>query len=587
MTSLSEHTALTLTSKAPRHTQHNMPLHSEDLVQSKLNEWNDARLGHPLRRGALQIHSGLLLLLLLLPNFITVFYSSSFETLGGAASFLVFCFVSTAAPALVTRTLRQYFIIVSPLVLLAPAFAFYTIAFRSVPSDGVILAVVKTNLSEALSMLGAFGWLSALPVAALVIYLYLAIHSPHLDRHVDSRSRKILLAVFFYYVLAAVTHFQVLRTYFDARPIVDESMLRESFPFGLLLTAGEAIAKDSPRRNKDFLFSAYKKDALAEKEIYVLVIGESSRFGNWNVNGYPRPTSPNMSRLHAEGNLISFADVAAASNSTQMSVPVILTRGTPGDFKLASREASLAQAFREAGFRTGWISNQDDVYPPDADFSSIRAEWNHRRHDESMLPQVDAAIKQNGSKIFLIVHTLGSHIDYDDRYAPRFKMFKPTLYDLGKPISPDVRDAVINSYDNSIVATDDLINRVIARVDSEGCVCAVFYVSDHGENLFDDARNLFMHSGPAPTRYETHVPAFIWTSALYKSHYSAKVDSLEKNRSSKLSHTNVFHTVLDMANIGLDGEQPSMSFASHQFSEPTYRLILNPHWKTERYEDLK
>lgn len=563
------------------------PRRSGDFSQSKFRDSDDSRLAHFRRRLGLQFHSGLLLLLLLLPNVVTVFFSDNFETWSSAAWFLVFCLVSTAAPALIVKTLRQYFIFASPLMLLAPAFIYYTISFRSVPNDGVVLAALKTSASEALSVLGAFGWLSTLPLVALALYLYIAIRSPHLDRHVDPRMRRILIAAFFYYVLAAVTHFQVLKTHFDARPIVDESTLRDSFPLGLLLTAGQAIAMDTPRSNKDFRFNAYKKDALLEKEIFILVIGESSRYGNWNVNGYSRATSPNMSRLHERGDLISFANVAAASNATQMSVPVILTRATPPNFKLASQEASMAQAFREAGFRTGWISNQDDVYPPDADFSSVRAEWNRLRHDESMLPQVDASIKQSGSKIFLVVHTQGSHVDYDDRYAPRFKIFRPTLSDLGKPISPDVRDALINSYDNSILATDDLLNRIISRVDSERCVCAVIYVSDHGENLFDDARNLFMHSVPAPTKHEIHVPAFIWTSALYRSRYSEKVDALRSNRSSKISHTHVFHTVLDMANIALDGEQPSMSFASRRFSEPAFREVLNPYWKTERYEDLK
>lgn len=539
------------------------------------------------RQRPLWLDAGLLIIILFAPNILTAFVSSSYGTPSRIAFFLIFAWLSAGVPVLFTRKLRHFFILYIPVALLGPIYAYYIYFFQSVPSEGVINASIHTTPGEILNFLHIFGWQIAIPLASLAAYTYITLSSPHLHWEIPSNIRKVSLMVFCYYLFAAVIHFFYLGMVFDTRPIVDESMVRESFPLGLLITLQKVLLKDDAQPNRNFKFFAHKKNPLPEKEIYLLVIGESARYQNWSVNGYPRQTSPRLAQLAGRGELISLIDMSTSSNGTGMAVPLLVTRASAVNVELLKHEGSVASAFKEAGFKTGWISNQDNVYPPDTDFSDFKGSWNFDRYDESMLPIIAEALKQSGQKIFLVVHTMGSHVDYDRRYPKRFKVFQPTLSDLDLPVAPGLRDAIVNSYDNSILATDDFIARIIAMLEEQHCVCSAFYVSDHGENLFDDERKMFMHTGASPSKVETHIPAFIWSSQAYKSHYPAKYQALIRHKANKMSHDNVFHTLLDMANIGLRDEDLTMSIASDTFKEPLSRFVLVQGSEVKTYERLK
>lgn len=539
------------------------------------------------REYAFLSHAGLLFLLVIFPNFAVAWSLSTYSDPYNLFFFFLFAVITTAAPLLLVGTVRHFFLFHSPFALFAPLYAGYVYLFRSGPSEGVIAAAIGTNFREVLDLVNVYGWFSSIPLLALCCYVYISLNSRHLDKKISSRVKKNYLLCLCCYVLVNVTHLFYLGVHFDIRPIVSETMLRDSYPVGVALTLKEAATREQSAPDRNFRFGAFKKEAAAGKEIHVLIIGESSRYQNWSVNGYSRETSPNLSRLNEQGDLISFADMAASSNSTIMTVPIIVTRATPANFEPARTEGSIAVAFREAGFKTGWISNQDNMYPPDADFSDFRHDWNYRRHDENMLPLVEQAIRQNGEKIFLVIHTMGNHVDYDQRYPKRFKRYTPTLADLDQPVSENNRAALVNSYDNSILATDDFIARVISLVDAHGAISTVFFISDHGENLFDDERALFMHAGANPSRHEIHIPAFVWASAQYRTRHPEKYQSLVNHRAKKTSQIHIFHTLLDLANIGLPDEVESMSIASKNFASPVSRLVLNQHWRTEVYEELK
>lgn len=52
---------------------------------------------------------------------------------------------------------------------------------------------------------------------------------------------------------------------------------------------------------------------------------------------------------------------------------------------------------------------------------------------------------------------------------------------------------MMNTYDNSILYTDFILHTLIQMLDStEQCACLI-YMPDHGENLCDDDRKLWVH----------------------------------------------------------------------------------------------
>src|SRR5262249_2635564 len=112
-----------------------------------------------------------------------------------------------------------------------------------------------------------------------------------------------------------------------ALPITLERV-RAASPFGLPLRYAqyrEASTRIERARARlaNFTFGLPHPVASPGRQIFVLVIGESSRFDRWGVNGYSHPTSP---RLAAEPHLVTLSDVVSVAALTRMSVPVILTR---------------------------------------------------------------------------------------------------------------------------------------------------------------------------------------------------------------------------------------------------------------------
>src|SRR5438132_701686 len=101
-----------------------------------------------------------------------------------------------------------------------------------------------------------------------------------------------------------------------------------SSPFGIVsqsITAG-ALYRDALRdaqQAQGFSFGATRPAPPKQPEIYVLVIGESSRAMDWQLYGYPRKTNPHLSALR---HLVVFRNVVTQAAVTRRSVPLVLTR---------------------------------------------------------------------------------------------------------------------------------------------------------------------------------------------------------------------------------------------------------------------
>jgi glucan phosphoethanolaminetransferase (alkaline phosphatase superfamily) len=151
-------------------------------------------------------------------------------------------------------------------------------------------------------------------------------------------------------------------------------------------------------------------------------------------------------------------------------------------------------------------------------------------------------LAKNDNKALIIIHTLGSHFRYNYRYPPKFEVFKPSLkgtfdYDM---ISAKNKALFVNTYDNSILYTDYFLSETIRKIDSLQSVSVLVYVADHGENLFDTKQNIVFHGGSDYTKYDFHVPFFVWTSDRYIGQYPVKAESIRENKDKKLSANNIF-----------------------------------------------
>ncbi len=91
-------------------------------------------------------------------------------------------------------------------------------------------------------------------------------------------------------------------------------------------------------------------------------------------------------------------------------------------------------------------------------------------HDDVLLSAVDSLLNIGKTKQLIILHTYGSHFNYCERYDTDCRIFTP---DHIKEIDHKNKQAMINAYDNSIVATDKFLAQVIDKLDRTGKTSAI------------------------------------------------------------------------------------------------------------------
>lgn len=316
------------------------------------------------------------------------------------------------------------------------------------------------------------------------------------------------------------------------------------------------------------------------REVYVLVVGETSRACNWGMFGYGRPTDEPLSE---NPGIVGFPLAFSQSNTTHKSVPMLLSHLDANSFGDSIYNVkSIVTAFKEAGFRTAFFSNQRrnhsfiDFFGEEADTCLFLKDGIKKGEkeplDEELLECVKSELSREYRCQLIVLHTYGSHFCYTDRYAAVNRVFTP---DAVSEVTPLNRKALVNAYDNSIRETACLLAGIADCLQSENINAAMLYTSDHGEDIYDDARQLFLHASPCPSYYQLHVPFIVWMSEGYRAVYPENYEAARANKGSFVSSTTAFfHTALDLAGIETPALKDNCSVSNKGY-RPAKPLFLN------------
>ena len=446
--------------------------------------------------------------------------------------------------------------------------------------------MAETSPLEALEFLGARAWLLLGVMVGVVAWWAATYRAALATRDLDwnDRSRPLVLGllvvavgVFAYGQKAVVSGLPRLPHW--AQPPFEVNAFAQSWPFGVVARGLDFYKErvylaDLHRRSAAFRFHAVQADPATTPDVIVMVLGESSRFDRWSLNGYARPTNP---LLMQEPNLVALQDLITSVSATRLSVPVIISRKPAmQSLKDGFTEKSFLTAYKEAGYKTFWLSNQISfgkfdtpvsVFAKEADrveFLNLGGFRDNSTYDEVLLGPFGRALADPASKKLIVLHTLGSHWNYAHRYPARFDQWKPSLAGVDKPVVTDtaIKPQLNNSYDNSILYTDWFLAQLIGNLKASDKAAALMYVADHGQTLYDGACRQVFHGHN--TQYEFHVPAFAWYSDAYGARFPAKVAQLRAHRAAPLSTENMFHTLVDLGDIRYPGDTLDRSIASAQ-----------------------
>ena len=269
----------------------------------------------------------------------------------------------------------------------------------------------------------------------------------------------------------------------------------------------------------------------------VLVIGESYNKHHSQLYGYDKPTTPRQMALQDEGSLVAFTDVVSSWNLTSFVFKHMMSLYAVGDSGEWCDKPLFPEVFRKAGYHVTFVTNQFEPKAKEAvyDFSGgfflndpelsqrqfdSRSTRTHR-FDDGVLKEYDALKDSTFAHNLVILHLMGSHVDYRARYPQKTQtVFAPQMYN--RPELNDKQKQILAHYDNSLRYNDSIVACITQKFVNKDAV--VIYVPDHGEEIFDGSPYMYgrMHGANIDyrlARNEMEIPFWIWGSPQYRENH--------------------------------------------------------------------
>ncbi|OWW18298.1 phosphoethanolamine--lipid A transferase EptA [Noviherbaspirillum denitrificans] len=281
--------------------------------------------------------------------------------------------------------------------------------------------------------------------------------------------------------------------------------------------------------------------------VVVLVIGESARAQDFSLYGYQRETNP---RLKKAGVTV-MPNATSCSTYTTRSLQCMLSHLGDATPIRGGYEPLTSYLYRH-GVEVMWRSN--NFGEPRMKVSSFQKADDIRKecqgncyredYDELLLYKLNEHLRsaQGGKKILVVLHQSGSHgPQYFKKYPPEFETFKPVCRTVEQKKCSSAE--LINTYDNTILYTDFLLDKVIALLKSlDNTASVMMYMSDHGESLGENG--LYLHGIPysiAPA-VQKNIPFLIWMSDKFAERRNLVNPLPVKNQ--EYSQNYIFHSVM-------------------------------------------
>lgn len=341
---------------------------------------------------------------------------------------------------------------------------------------------------------------------------------------------------------------------------------------GLIGYSKQLIAKNKPI--EPIGLDAKVVGAPMKPSLLIFVVGETSRAQNFALNGYQRETNPNL-RKYAD--LVNFTQASSCGTATAVSVPCMFSHMTREEYSASRAEfqENVLDIIQRVGIQTYWRDNDSGCkgvcnrIPNQevAQYLSATSENSNDGlfYDDLLLADLNKHIDtQTGNKM-IVLHTAGSHgPTYYQRYRHNLAgLFTPDCDT--KQIEQCDHQQLVNAYDNTILAIDDMLNKTIQFLQGyeDKYNVAMLYLSDHGESLGENG--IYLHGTPyvvAP-KEQTHIPMIFWANAgFYRDNQINLTCMQKKAQSEAVSQDNVFHTLLSFWHIQTKELNPKLDLFS-------------------------
>jgi len=407
-----------------------------------------------------------------------------------------------------------------------------------------LLVISNTNIQEAL---GFFDLKASYWLILLVPYVYIFILSLKTPKLSGFTSAK-------YYTLGFVL---VVSVVFISENAIHGRLIRKGAPQMLKLVYSfidelslyrEASQETHPRHIE--AKAAFK----ADKQTFVLILGESLSRKHMGLYAYYRNNNPQLSKRN---DLVVYQDVVSPYSNTLNSVLTILTESNLEHKISFDKSIDIIDIFHSAGFKTYWLSNQSPigiwdnmvtVFAKKADDYKFVNISSNSSFEATMLTSYDSklfrpfanALKEDIDKKLIILHLMGSHSKYSKRYPRDFDVYKG---------STD-REQTIAEYDNSVLYNDFIVDSLIDILQASDvlnrAMNSLIYLSDHAENVYDEMDRVGHDYSNILPKSNVEIPFVIWLSQAYREMDTTRTNRIVHHRNRPFVSDDLFHCIMDI-----------------------------------------
>lgn len=304
------------------------------------------------------------------------------------------------------------------------------------------------------------------------------------------------------------------------------------------------------------------------KGIYILVIGESANKDHLSAYGYQKDTTPWLKEMVLNNNnSLLFTNSFSCYSQTVPALSYALTAKNQYNNLDLAKSVSLLEVAEQAGYDTVWLSNQVQYSTFDTPITIIADEANQQKwinttvgnrvditfYDVKLVETIDQL--QISDKMLIIIHLMGSHAPYEDRYPSEFAKFG----NIKK----------VDRYDNSILYTDFVLQKIYERVQILPNFKALIYFSDHGEAIDQDLE----HDEGNFVFDMVEIPMYMYFSDEYIQEHPNIFQNLKSAQNDVFTNDLIFNTMLGIMDINIENlYEPKNDLTSTTYDKNIYRF---------------
>ncbi|MCF6350598.1 MAG: phosphoethanolamine transferase [Flavobacteriaceae bacterium] len=502
------------------------------------------------------------------------------DAFANESSQLYFAFLVSLIIPLIIRILLNikpflFVLLTIPILSVSIIYLVKVIEYDSFVDISSWYAVFDTNKNETIDFISNSRpitfFLITLQIFTYLFYIFWTYKKVIIKK--SKRYRQIILGVFFFLIIDYAVK-GATRIAFPLRSIKTFTEYFETVKLEKKYLETKKYAVFNAKRNSNYLDET--------KETIVIVIGETLRRDHLEYYGYSKKTTPFLKKE----DLIIYKDVISATNTTVNSLVRVFTLAEMLDDNDYWKEPSFIKSFREVGFSTYWLSTQP-VYGNNSTKTSFIAQetdkyisYKSSSYDGVLLEPYTSILNSDKKKKLIFLHLSGSHASYKKRYPKEFNLF-------AKEKHKDYRVNLIREYNNSVKYNDYILYQLLEKLKKIPGEKSFIMFSDHGESLFDTAKNNYAHGSAKPSQSEFNIPLILWFSDMYKKNHLNVVKQVKENANLPILASDFFHSFPALFGIEFEKLQLENNIFGKSYVPKINRKIVNGEVKLLEYNKLK